>query len=172
MNTIYHDKPSQVLNIPKFTFLLIFFTLGLIGYIKELQIGHYLYTNGIKLERWMLLLPIVLLMALPVLVALWNLLVVSTWSFKITTETLEEKKGVLNVRTDSLELFRVKDISIEEPLLYRVFNLSNVILDTSDKSTPIIKIEAVKNASELVKDLRTIVDQRRTEKGVREADIE
>jgi hypothetical protein len=61
---------------------------------------------------------------------------------------------------------------LDQPFFLRIFSLGNVILQTSDKTHPVVAIEAVAKAEELREQLRTHVEACRTRKGVREVDIE
>ena len=112
------------------------------------------------------------LLIFPIFIALWRFLVVKTWKIKITNQRLIEKKGVLSKTTEELELYRVKDIRLDQPFFYRLVGLSNVILVTSDRTNPIVTIPAVTDGKNLKEKLRTAVDIRRDKKGVRETDFE
>ena len=92
--------------------------------------------------------------------------------FEITDERIIEQIGVFSRTTDETELYRVKDIRIEEPFLLRIFSLSNIIIMTSDKTSPLITIKGVKNGKKITDYLRSKVEKRRDEKGVRETDFE
>jgi len=90
--------------------------------------------------------------------------------YTITNERLREEEGILSKHTDELELFRVKDISLAQPIALRMFGCGNVILDTSDKSTPIVVLHAVKKPNAIINILRKNVSVMRAKKGVREVD--
>jgi uncharacterized membrane protein YdbT with pleckstrin-like domain len=92
--------------------------------------------------------------------------------FEITDERIIEQIGVFSRTTDETELYRVKDIRLEEPFLLRIFSLSNIIIMTSDKTSPLITIKGVKNEKKITDYLRSKVEKRRDEKGVRETDFE
>jgi uncharacterized membrane protein YdbT with pleckstrin-like domain len=92
--------------------------------------------------------------------------------YEITNERIIEQTGVFSRRTDETEMYRVKDISLDEPFFLRMFGLSTITLVTSDKTSPIIKIYGVKDGNNLRKELRTAVDVRRDLKGVKERDFE
>ena len=111
-------------------------------------------------------------LVIPIFIALWKFLVVKTWKIEITDQRLIEEKGVLSKTTDELELYRVKDIRLDQPFILRLVGLSNIILVTSDKSHSIVKIPAIKDGKNLREKLRTAVDVRRDKKRVRETDFE
>lgn len=108
----------------------------------------------------------------PIFIALWKFIEVKTWKIKITDQRLIEEKGVLSRVIDQLELYRVKDIRIEQPFFLRLVGLSNVILKTSDRTNAIVMIPAVANGKELRDILRLAVETRRNEKNVREIDLD
>src|SRR5689334_21667869 len=56
--------------------------------------------------------------------------------YRLTTERLLTTVGILSRRTETLELYRVRDIDINEPLLLRLYGLQNIELRTSDPSSP------------------------------------
>lgn len=109
--------------------------------------------------------------ALPLLFILWNFLSVKTTVYQLTNERLKTSFGILNKRVDELELYRVKDYRLEQPLYLRLFGLGNIILDTSDRSNPIMILKAVPEPSELLDCIRKHVEERRTSKSIREIDI-
>jgi uncharacterized membrane protein YdbT with pleckstrin-like domain len=92
--------------------------------------------------------------------------------YEITEERIIETTGVFSRSTDETELYRVKDIRLEEPFFLRMFGLSTILLVTSDKTSPFITLSGVKNGNNLRKILRDAVEVRRELKGVRERDFE
>ena len=88
--------------------------------------------------------------------AIWKYLVIKTWDIRITDQRIIEEKGVLSKTTDELELYRVKDIRLEQPFLLRLVKLSNIVLVTSDRTHPIIIIPAIENGKQLREDLRAV----------------
>ena len=91
--------------------------------------------------------------------------------FEITEERIIEQTGVLSRKTNETELYRVKDIKLEEPFFLRLFGLSTIIIHTSDKTSPIIRINGVEKGNDIREKLRTAVETRRDLKGVKERDI-
>jgi uncharacterized membrane protein YdbT with pleckstrin-like domain len=112
------------------------------------------------------------LLAVPALWALWSWLVVRCRVYELTAQRLRLSSGVLNRRTDELELYRVKDIGLEEPFWLRMFGLANLELDTSDRSHPKVTIPAIGDAKGLREKLRANVERLRDQKRVREVDFE
>ena len=82
-----------------------------------------------------------------------------------------KKTGILNVSTEEVLLFRVKDIRLYEPLLYRLVGLSQLTIVTSDYTNPSITLYGIKNGEELMTIIRQLVANARQSEGVKELDI-
>jgi uncharacterized membrane protein YdbT with pleckstrin-like domain len=91
--------------------------------------------------------------------------------FEITNERVIQQNGVLSRRTNETELYRVKDIILDEPFFLRIFGLSNVLIVTSDRTSPLILVNAIENGGIIRRELREAVELRRDKKGVREMDF-
>jgi uncharacterized membrane protein YdbT with pleckstrin-like domain len=92
--------------------------------------------------------------------------------FELTSERIRIYEGILNQQINEVELYRVKDTRIVKPLWLRAFGLSNVVLQTSDRSLPEVNIRAIRNGIEIREKLRKQVETLRDKKRVREVDFE
>lgn len=119
---------------------------------------------------YIICIPLTFIFGLGFFMAVWRYLTIEKNIITITSQRIIEKKGVLSKSTNELELFRVKDIELEEPFFFRMVGLSAIILITSDKSSRTIKLDGIKNGNVLKEKIRNAVDIRRTQKGVREID--
>ena len=54
--------------------------------------------------------------------------------YELTEERFREKTGILSQKIEELELYRVRDYTVEKPFIMRLFGLGNLILITSDKT--------------------------------------
>ncbi|HEY2625511.1 MAG TPA: PH domain-containing protein [Candidatus Udaeobacter sp.] len=79
----------------------------------------------------------------PIFIALARYLQTKNKVYELTTERLKITEGVFSKVTDTLELYRVKDLETRQPFLYRTFGVENVQLNTSDASSPFIFIDAI-----------------------------
>jgi uncharacterized membrane protein YdbT with pleckstrin-like domain len=93
----------------------------------------------------------------------------TTWT--IHQDNLIEKTGILNVSTEEVLLYRVKDIRLYEPLLYRLVGLSKLTIITSDYTNPSVVLYGIKNGEELMSIIRQLVANSRKIEGVKEIDI-
>lgn len=165
---IYRGSPSQMVNFNiYFICVLIFAVAAMAPSIWSDYLAH-----NAKLARLkdVYMLGSKAAFFLPLIWAFVAWLKVRNHRYTLTTERLREEEGVLSKSTDELELFRVKDISYAQPFFLRIVGCSNIILDTSDKSTPIVVLHALKNAQPVIELLRHNVQVMRTKKGVREID--
>lgn len=108
----------------------------------------------------------------PLFVLLWKWIELKNQRYALTTERLQTRSGVFNKRTDDLELYRIRDTVIEEPLLYRLFGAGNIRMQTSDRSHPEFVIPAVKEPHHVTEHIRAQVERLRQLKRVREVDYE
>lgn len=165
---IWSSGSSQVTNIGSFISIIIRTAvlcgavyyldyLGLIEQYLAVDIDITLFYAGIGCFSFILF--------------LWSWLTVSMIEYKLTVERLTVKTGVLNRITDELELYRVKDYTLDEPLISRIFGLSNVVLQTSDTSHPTQRLEGIEKGSEILAKIRQNVEEQRRLKGVRELDV-
>lgn len=151
---LWKGSPSQVLNLGHYV-------AGLLGVAGILAAA---VLSGFPLIGCVLVLPLGWM--------LWVYLVVRCRVYELTSERLRLYHGVLNQTIDELELYRVKDTTMERPFWFRIFGLSTLRLDTSDRTHPKVDIEAVAGGVELRETLRKQVEFWRDRKRVREVDFE
>jgi uncharacterized membrane protein YdbT with pleckstrin-like domain len=102
--------------------------------------------------------------------ALWQYLAVRCVRYTVTEERLLDESGVLNRLTDTLELYRVKDTQVIEPIWLRLLGLGHVRIESSDRSTPVVVLYAITQPKEAAAIIRDRVEKMRTVKQVREFD--
>jgi len=151
--TIFLGSSSQVLNVD------VFGGCGL-GAIALLVLSALFWWG------FLLLLPV------PIGIAAWKWLELKSRVYEVTTERIKVSRGIFSKRTDELELYRVKDLTLIEPFFFRMFGLGSVIITTNDASTPMLTIHAVKRVKELREGLRQAVEVCRDKKRVRLAELE
>ena len=103
----------------------------------------------------------------------WGLYrMIGAWlhTYAVSTDVLKEKQGIFNVRTDLLEIYRIKDVTSYEPLHYRLFGAGNIVIESSDRTTPVMTLKALPEPNWVAKTLREAAENARVRKGVREID--
>ncbi len=115
---------------------------------------------------------ILIFLLVPIFMTLARYLKTKNEIYELTSERIKISEGIFSKVTDTLELYRVKDLETRQPFLYRLVSIENVQLNTSDASSPFILIEAIPSAVGLPDKIRNQVEAIRTQKSVREIDIE
>ena len=108
----------------------------------------------------------------PIFFALARYLQLKCRVFELTTQRLKITSGVFTKVTETLELYRVKDIETRQSFLSRLVGIENVQMTTSDASSPFVLIEAVPSSVGFADKLRNQVEIIRQQKRVREIDID
>lgn len=109
-------------------------------------------------------------LVLPLFYAAYLALRTTCHRYTLTDERLRERRGILSVTTEELELYRVKDITVKQPLLQRLIGRGSVVLTTSDRSTPVVVLNAIGCPEDVAYLVRVRVERCRVAKSVREID--
>ena len=111
-------------------------------------------------------------LVVPIFIALWKWLVVKNTVYELTSERLRVRRGVLNKQLEEIELYRVRDYRLEQPLALRLFSLGNVTVTSTDASQPTLVLHAVHDSDQVREQIRYYVEDCRSRKRVRALDIE
>src|SRR5690606_20962644 len=112
------------------------------------------------------------ILIIPIPWAIYRWLVVKTTTYRLTTERLLTEHGILNKTTDTLELYRVRDMQTTAPFIQRMFGLQSIRLLTADTSTPSIVLDFIPASVGLPDKFRTQVEESRLRKRVRTLDVD
>ena len=168
-NTTYFKcRPSQIMNLQ--TFLLSILAIPIVVLmqimIREQQLSSVLPEKlAVHVDRLPVYLSVYVLLNL-----FWQILKVWCISYEIDPEQLRYSSGVLLRKQEFVENYRIKDFLVEKPLIYRFFGLGNMTIYTSDKTTPILHLYAIRKPEEKYQILRGLVEISRKEKHVYEVD--
>ena len=102
--------------------------------------------------------------------AFWKWLQLKTVAYQITTERLITTSGIFTKVTDPLELYRVRDLRVVEPLFHRLLGLQNIEVITTDALDAEVVLDYVPAREKLLEQLRNCVETCRKVKGVRSVD--
>lgn len=123
-------------------------------------------------SQWTNLVPFLLcLLVIPIPYAIYRWLVIKCTTYSLTSQRLRVSSGILTKNFDDLELYRVKDLTVTQPLPLRMVDLGNISLVTSDATTPTLLLPAIKSPLEVHDLIRDEVQRLRRERGVRELDV-
>jgi uncharacterized membrane protein YdbT with pleckstrin-like domain len=153
-NVVWKGRSHQIVNFWPLVASLLLIVLILVG------------ANA--LDWWWL----ALLALVPFIYGGWLWLGTKLMVFEFTSERMRIYEGILSQEINEVELYRVKDTRLEKPFWLRLFGLSNIVLQTSDRSLPEVNIRAVRKGAEIREKLRKQVELLRDKKRVREVDFE
>ncbi len=86
-----------------------------------------------------------------------------TWLVKIGIEyrlyqdSLEVESGLVSRNIENLQLFRVRDLKLRQSPLGRLFGVGDVMLTSTDQSTPHLTVRGVENPRAVYETLRELV---------------
>jgi uncharacterized membrane protein YdbT with pleckstrin-like domain len=106
-------------------------------------------------------------LVVPLFYALWRWVDTRLTGYELTSQRLVFRSGVFNRKTEEIELYRLRDSSLDEPLLLRLFGAGNIVLYATDASSPTLVLRAVKGAAVVRQKLRAAVEAVREQKRVR-----
>ena len=112
------------------------------------------------------------LLVIPIPWTIYRWLVVKTTTYRLTSERLLTTRGIFSTVTDTLELYRVRDLEMTQTLWQRLFGLQNIVLLTADESSPRIVIDFIPSELGLSDKIRAAVEACRLAKRVRTVDME
>jgi uncharacterized membrane protein YdbT with pleckstrin-like domain len=115
---------------------------------------------------------IMALLIVPVAVIFWQWIQVKFLFYEITNERIKITRGLLSKRTEELELYRVKDATLVEPFLMRMFNRGNIEIIAADPSSPNLVLEGIQDARPLREELRKFIEECRDRKRTRITEME
>lgn len=108
---------------------------------------------------------IALLMASSLMIA-YVILSIKCQRYKITRRLIEREQGLVFKRVDALDLGRVKDVQLSQSIVERGLNIGTIEIFSSDKSDPVMLIEAIPGPRPVYEKLRDAVIELSQRRGV------
>lgn len=152
---LWTGSPSQWTNFGTYVFALIL--------IAGILAAYFLTTGGP-------LILIALILPLGLIFARW--LGTKLHRYEVTTERIRVTTGILSRRTTELELYRVRDYTVVEPLWLRLVGRGHLVIETSDRSNPRLTLHAVPHVNTLKDQVRKHTERLRLARGVRDIEID
>jgi|APGre2960657468_1045069.scaffolds.fasta_scaffold149852_1 uncharacterized membrane protein YdbT with pleckstrin-like domain len=121
---------------------------------------------------WGILACTLVLAPVSLILIIWKYLEVKNQVYELTNQRLKMHSGVLSKKIEELELYRVRDTQFEQPFFLRLFGLGNVILFTTDSTSPEIILPAIPNAQGVREQIRNAVEETRDSKRVRVSELD
>lgn len=103
--------------------------------------------------------------------AIFRYLNTRTSQYTLTNQRLKMDTGILSKTTHTMELYRIKDLSLQRSFFQRLFGLGSIHLNTSDETTPFIMLGNLNDPGPLYESIRANVERVRRSRRVTELDI-
>jgi membrane protein YdbS with pleckstrin-like domain len=87
--------------------------------------------------------------------------------FEITTQRIRIERGVLSRSRQDTELYRIDDIGLEQPVGMRMLGHAILVLRSTDRSTPQVRLYGIPGLAAMADTLRQCSLQERERRGVR-----
>jgi uncharacterized membrane protein YdbT with pleckstrin-like domain len=175
---IWKGNPSQITNL--FSYIIsgvlnLFIAAVFVGLWKKKDFGllkkFALDIKNIPLDKNELLYICLALMFLPTSYAFGKWLKLKFVYYEVTDKRIKRRKGLFSIRRDYMEMYRVKDITVIQPLMLRIFSAGNILLESSDRSSSELILKAVPNVNKLAEKIRNSVEKIRDSKRIKEIDV-
>lgn len=112
--------------------------------------------------------PFFLFFSFAILGTAWyRLLYIRSHTWLITPEYIRSGRGIFFKRTDHLEMYRVKDYIVTQPLMLRLFGLMHVTLKDTESENPEVRLTGIP-VSDLIDTIREHVQEARKDNNIYE----
>lgn len=81
------------------------------------------------------------------------------------------EKGLLSVKFEEILLYRVRDISMKITLGQRIFGVGSVLLQSSDKTSPVLELKNIKNPRKVKEMIHRQVEEIKVQRRMRFGEI-
>ncbi len=94
--------------------------------------------------------------------------------YELTDQRLIIRTGIFNKKTDEIELYRVKDVTVAYSLINQWADIGAISITSSDPTTQggTLVLRDIPRARAIREELRTLVDNARQARRVREMDVD
>ena len=128
-------------------------------------------SHWINVHLYLISIAIAFVFPPSLLFALYLYLDLNCWKFSFSEHKILEKKGLLSIKETENHYFRIKSITLEKPLIYRLVGLSILKIETSDFAKPTLVIDGITDGDQIKNFLNERIQFSRKMEGVRELDI-
>ena len=128
-----------------------------------LGVGLALRAQDFSWPRWVALVPLAL--GLLLLLLLW--IRVKSCSYRLTNQRLFVRRGWLAKHVKELELYRVKDVVVDQAGLQRLLGYGTVTVLSADDTTPEVGLVGISSPTKVKEMIRTQYRAARQREGVR-----
>lgn len=132
------------------------------------EVRPVLRVHAIGILLGILLIPFFLI-GLPVLFSIWYR--VYSKKYRLTTQRLFIERGLIARQIDEVELFRLKDVTVSQGILQRIFRAGAVTVISTDDTNPRVVLQNIGCPVEIKEHIRKAGGEARRREGVRTAEF-
>jgi uncharacterized membrane protein YdbT with pleckstrin-like domain len=112
--------------------------------------------------------PYFILFSFVVSVAVWyRIIYIRKVEYLVTTEYIRISQGIFFKRIDQLEMYRIKDYVMIQPLFLQLFRMMDLLLKSTDPENPMIWLRGIPE-SEIIDTIRDRVQEARKHNNIYE----
>jgi membrane protein YdbS with pleckstrin-like domain len=117
---------------------------------------------------WIIISILTLGILLPVAVMVFIYLAIklSTQEFKITTQTLDTRFGLLIKKHNTMDIWRIKDIQLRQGIFDRKFGTGTILVVSIDRTDGVLRMQGLPSAKQIYERLKDASFKRRAERKV------
>lgn len=95
-------------------------------------------------------------------------------SYELSDQRLIIRSGIFNKRTDEIELYRIKDVTVDYSLINQWADIGTITIRSSDPTSAggALVLKDIPRARAIRETLRSLVNEARQQRQVREFDID
>lgn len=91
--------------------------------------------------------------------------------YRLGENILMQEMGILNLREEDVQLYRIMDIETNKPFVQRIFGCGTVIVHSSDKTAPVLELKSIKNPDVVKALLYEKVEEAKTARRMRTTEL-
>lgn len=96
---------------------------------------------------------------------------ISFTTYSLSEDRLFVDKGLIRLQSDEILLYRVRDLSVSQTLGQRIFGVGSIIVQSSDKTSPVLEVKNIKDAFNVKEILHQNVEKMKIERRMRVGEI-
>ena len=96
---------------------------------------------------------------------------ISFTTYSLSDDRLFVDKGLVRLQSDEILLYRVRELSVSQTLGQRIFGVGSIIVQSSDKTSPVLEIRNIKTPFDVKELLHQHVEKMKLERRMRVGEI-
>ena len=128
-------------------------------------------SHWVKVHLYLISIAVAFVFPPSLLFTLYVYFDLNSWKFNFSEQKIIEKKGLFSIKETENHYFRIKSVTLDKPLLYRLVGLSILTIETSDFAKPTLVLNGISNGDQIRSFLYERIQFSRNKEGVRELDI-